>query len=70
MTVDLHGTSGGLTLFYNFDFQVNVLFTSNRVIDVEAAVMGKKIFLTFVYGDLIPKQRDLVWERLTMYGLQ
>ena len=31
--------------------------------------MGKKFFLTFLYGDLVPKLREQVWERLTRYGL-
>lgn len=69
VTVDPIGRSGGLALFYNKEFQIQVLYTSNRMIDVEAEVLGKKVFLTFVYGDSVQKLREQVWERLTRYGL-
>ena len=69
VTVDLVGRSGGLTLFYNNEYQVNVLYSSNRMIDVEAEALRKKVYLTFVYGDLVQEMRELVWERLTRYGM-
>uniref|UniRef100_A0A0D3D5D4 Endonuclease/exonuclease/phosphatase domain-containing protein n=1 Tax=Brassica oleracea var. oleracea TaxID=109376 RepID=A0A0D3D5D4_BRAOL len=69
VTVDPVGRSGGLALYYNNDYQVKVLFSSNRMIDVEAVALGKTIFLTFVYGDPVPDLREQVWERLTRYGL-
>ena len=34
--VDPVGRSGGLALFYNNEYQVKVLYSSNRMIDVEA----------------------------------
>ena len=39
------------------------------MIDVEAVALGKRVFLTFVYGDPVQKMREQVWERLTRYGL-
>ena len=39
------------------------------MIDIEAVVKGKQVFLTFVYGDPVQKLREQVWERLTRYGL-
>ncbi|XP_048627306.1 uncharacterized protein LOC125595986 [Brassica napus] len=39
------------------------------MIDVEAVTHGKTVYLTFVYGDPVPKLREQVWERLTRYGL-
>ena len=68
-TVDPIGCSGGLALFYNNDFNVSILFESNRLIDVAASYKGKTIHLTFVYGDPVPKKRDYVWERLTRIGV-
>ncbi|XP_010423683.1 PREDICTED: uncharacterized protein LOC104708756 [Camelina sativa] len=54
-----------MALFYNQDdFQVLVLFESNRLIDIEAVFKERIIHLTFVYGDPVPKNRDLVWERI------
>ena len=44
VTVDPVGQSGGLALYYNNDYQVKVLFSSNRMIDVEAVALGKTIF--------------------------
>ncbi|CAN7047957.1 unnamed protein product [Brassica oleracea var. botrytis] len=41
VTVDPLGRSGGLTLFYNNEHQVRVLYSSNRMIDVEAVALGK-----------------------------
>ena len=69
VTVDPLGRSGGLALFYNNEFQVKVLYSSNRMIDVEAEALGKTVYLTFVYGDPVQKMREQVWERLTRYGL-
>ncbi|KAF8105323.1 hypothetical protein N665_0158s0012 [Sinapis alba] len=69
VTVDPNGARGGLALYYNNEFQVKVLHSSNQMIDVEAVAIGKKIFMTFVYGDPVQKQREQVWERLTRYGL-
>ncbi|XP_010412832.1 PREDICTED: uncharacterized protein LOC104699194 [Camelina sativa] len=70
-TVEPIGCSGGLALFYNNNNNSNVsfLFESNRLIDVELHYKGTTIFLTFVYGDPVPKNRDGVWERLTRIGL-
>ena len=69
VTVDPVGRSGGLALFYNNEYQNQVLYSSNRMIDVEAVALGKTVYLTFVYGDPVPKLREQVWERLTRYGL-
>ena len=69
VTVDLNGRSGGLALFYNNEYQAKILYSSNRMIDIEAVVNGKQVFLTFVYGEPVKKLREQVWERLTRYGL-
>lgn len=68
-TVDPIGTSGGLALYSNKEYQVKILYTSNRMIDVEAVVQGTQVFMTFVYGEPVQKLRDQVWERLMRYGL-
>ena len=68
VTVDPIGRRGGLVLLYNNEFQINILYTSNRMIDVEAVTLGKIFLLTFVYGDPVQKMREHVWERLTRYG--
>ncbi|KAF8089989.1 hypothetical protein N665_0492s0001 [Sinapis alba] len=68
-TVDPIGTSGGLALYFNNEYQVNILYTSSRMIDVEAIALGKKNYMTFVYGEPVHKLRDQVWEHLTRFGL-
>lgn len=37
-TVHICGASGGLTLFYNNDFDVNILLASNGIIDIELVI--------------------------------
>lgn len=69
VTVDPIGTSGGLALYFNNEYQVKILYSSNRMIDIEAEALGKRIFMTFVYGEPVQKLREHVWERLTRYGL-
>ena len=69
VTVDPVGASGGLALFYNNEYQVDILYTSNRMIDVETLALGKKVYMTFVYGEPVQSLRDQVWERLTRFGL-
>ena len=50
------------------EFQVNVLFSNNRMIDIEAVIDGIKFFMMFVYGDPVLERRDQVWERLTRFS--
>ena len=61
--------SGGLALFYSNEYHIKFLYSSNRMIDVEAVALGKTVYLTFVYGDPVQKLREQVWKRLTRYGL-
>ena len=67
-TVEPLGLSGGLALFYMDEFQVNVLFSNNRMIDIEAVIDGIKVFMTFVYGDRVLERREQVWERLSRFS--
>ena len=50
------------------EFQVNVLFSNNRMIDIEAVIDGIKVFMMFVYGDPVLERREQVWERLTRFS--
>ena len=59
-TVKPLGLSGGLALFTMDEFQVNVLFSNNRMIDIEAVIDGIKVFMTFVYGDPVLERGDQV----------
>lgn len=37
--------------------------------DVAAIIDRHKVFISFVYGDLIPKRPEYVWERLTRIAI-
>ena len=50
------------------EFQVNVLFSNNIMIDIETIIIGIKVHMTFVYEDLVLERRDQVWERLTRFS--
>ena len=67
-TVEPLGFIGGLALFSMDEFQVNVLFSNNRMIDIKTVIDGIKVFMTFVYGDPVLERRDQVWERLTRFS--
>ena len=55
--MDSNGRSGGLALFYNNEYQVKILYSINRMINIEAVAKGKQ------------ELREHVWERLTRFGL-
>nr|VDD24878.1 unnamed protein product [Brassica oleracea] len=67
-TVEPLSLSGGLALLFTDEFQVNVLFSNNRMIEIEAVIDGIKVFMTFVYGDPVLERREHVWERLTRFS--
>ena len=64
-TVEPSSKSGGLALFYMNDSAVKIIYSSDRMIDVEAQIEGHKVYITFVYGDPVVEYRENVWERLT-----
>lgn len=63
-TVEPEGLSGELALFYFDSFSVNILSSSNRLVDIEAVIEGKKVFMTFVYRDPAHDCRENVWDLL------
>lgn len=68
-TVDPQGRSGGLALYYDSSLKVEILSSSNIIIDVATEYKGKRIFLSFVYGEPNQSLRDPIWERLTRMGI-
>ena len=68
-TVDPQGRSGGLALYYDSSYKVTIISSSNRLIDIETKYKGKRIFLSFVYGEPNQDLRAPVWERLTRIGI-
>lgn len=43
---------------------MDIKFSNDRMIDVEAQLEGNKVFITFLYGDPVVEYRENVWERL------
>lgn len=68
-TVDPIGRSGGLALFYDSSYKVNIISSNNRIIDTEIEYEGKRIFISFIYGEPNQSLRDHVWERVTRIGI-
>ena len=46
------------------DAAVDMKFSNNRMIDIEAQLEGHKVHITFVYGDPVLEHSEVVWERL------
>ena len=63
------GLSGGLALFWKQSFQVEVLSSSNRMIDTKVKAGNIDCFMTFVYGDPVRQRRHEVWNVLKTIGL-
>lgn len=57
-----------VSLFYNNKFNVDVLFANNQIIDIQAIIKRKNVFISFVCRDSVPKFCDQVWERLIRTG--
>ena len=67
-TVEPLGLIRDLTLFFMDEFQVNDLFSNNRMTDIETVIDGINIYMRFVYGDPVLEIRDQVWEHLTCFS--
>lgn len=63
-TVEPSGRSGGLALFYMNSSSVQILFSNDRMIDIETSIEGHKVYMTFVYGDPVIACRENVWDSL------
>lgn len=66
--VDPVGLSGGLALFWKTTYDVEILSTSNRIIDTKVKIGSLSFFMTFVYGDPVCNRRHLVWNTLKVLG--
>lgn len=62
--VDPIGLSGGLALFLKSSFEVEVLSSSVRIIDVKVKLGSMIFFISCVYGDPVQHLRQNVWDAL------
>ena len=49
-TVDPIGRSGGLALYYDHDSPVSIIYSSNRIIDIETTYKGIFLLLFCIWG--------------------
>ena len=69
MTVEPEGLSGGLALLWKDSYQVEVLSSDKRIIDLKVSIGSTSFFLSCVYVDPVRARRREVWDRLTQIGL-
>lgn len=70
VTVDPIGLSGGLALMWKDSYNVVILESDKRLIDMKVSYGSMAFFLTCVYGDPVAANRKAIWDRLEMIGLQ
>ena len=67
--VDPVGLSGGLALFWRNSHEVEILSSSDRIIDARVKQRDLVYFISFVYGDPVRHKRQIVWDNLKTIGL-
>ena len=68
-TVPPNGTSGGLSLSWKQDVQVDILSSSPNIIDTSITLQQKSMFVSFIYGPPSAANRAEFWNKLTEVGL-
>ncbi|KAG7593406.1 Reverse transcriptase domain [Arabidopsis thaliana x Arabidopsis arenosa] len=66
--VDPIGLSGGLALFWKGAYEVEVLFSDHRIIDVKVKLGSLLFFISCVYGEPVTQFRQVVWDNLVDIG--
>ncbi|KAG7548894.1 Endonuclease/exonuclease/phosphatase, partial [Arabidopsis suecica] len=69
VTVEPLGLSGGLALMWKNSYKVEVLSKDKRIIDTKISLGSIVFCVTFVYGDPVRANRQVVWDRLSGLGL-
>lgn len=63
------GLSGGLVVMWKSCFDVEILSSDKRIIDMKVSIGSITFFFTCVYGDPVRARRREVWNRLVHIGL-
>ena len=69
VTVDPDGLSGGLAVMWKDSYQVTVLSSDKRIIDLKVSCGSSTYYMSCVYGDPVTARRQEVWNRLVSIGL-
>ena len=70
ITVKPEGLSGGLAVLWKDSYQVDVLATNKRIIDLKVSLGSTFFFLACVYRDPVKAKRWEVWDPLVNIGLR
>ncbi|KAL0749510.1 hypothetical protein Bca101_031513 [Brassica carinata] len=68
-SVEPVGLSGGLAVMWKDSYNVEILSSDKRIIDMKASYGSLSFFLSCVYGDPVVARRKAVWDRLVAIGL-
>ena len=68
-TVEPEGLSGGLALMWKNTYQVTILSSDKRIIDLKVTIGSVTFYMSCVYGDPVAAKRHEVWNRLESLGL-
>jgi len=68
-TVEPEGLSGGLALMWKDTYQVTILSSDKRIIDLKVTIGSVTFYMSCVYGDPVAAKRHEVWNRLESLGL-
>ena len=60
ITVEPIGLSGSLAIFGLSEFNVQILSSNNRVIDVSATSDGNKVFLSLSFTEILSLIKDIM----------
>ena len=68
-TVEPNGLSGGLAVMWKDSYNVEILSSDKRIIDMKISSGPLDFFLSCIYGDPVRARRQVVWDRLVDIGL-
>lgn len=63
------GLSVGLALLWNSSYDIEILYSDNRLIDTRIKTGSLVFFMSFVYSDSVRSRRRVVWDKITSIGL-
>ena len=67
-SVPPQGTSGGLALIWTDNIKVEILESSENIIDTKVAFKGSSSFISFIYGAPSVENRAAVWAEISRIG--
>lgn len=69
-TVEPVGRSGGLALLWKRSYDIEILSSNKRIIDIKLTMGSLFFFVSCVYGDPVREKRREVWDQLISIGIR